>query len=132
MSGGFGKHGTSVTALRAQMREAARKNTPPAPPKKKNKAGQLEDIRDQAAERAERMSMKQHQTSLLTQLPKNSRVKALEERKPGVPFFFQVLLVLLLVGGGAVVLDPSLMAYVQPYIDQVEPHIQSLREQVGL
>jgi hypothetical protein len=132
MSGGFGKHGTSVTALRAQMREAAQKSSPPPPPKKKSKAAQLEDIRDIAAEKAERMSMKQHQTSLLTKAPKNSRVKVLEERKPGTPLVFQVVLVLLLVGGGAVVLDPSLMAYVQPYIDQLEPQIQSLREQVGL
>jgi hypothetical protein len=131
MSGGFGKHGTSVTALRAQMRDVAKSNLP-SPPKKKSKSVQLEDIRDQAAEKAERMSMKQHQTSLLTNQPRNSRVKALEERKPGVPLFFQVLLVLLLVGGGAMVLDPGLMAYVQPYIDQVEPHIRSLREQVGL
>lgn len=132
MPGGSRKHGTSVTELRAQMREASQKSSPPPPPKKKNKSAQLEDIRDLAAEKAERMSMKQHQTSLLTKAPKNSRMRNLEERKPGMPLVFQVVLVLLLVGGGAVVLDPSLMAYVQPYIDQLEPHIQSVREQVGL
>jgi hypothetical protein len=131
MSGGFGKQGTSVAALRAQMREASANSSPPPPPKK-NKATQLEDIRDQAAEKAERMSMAQHQTSLLSKPPRSSRHKAVEEKKKGVPFVFQILLVLLLVGGGALVLDPSLMAYVQPYVDQLEPHIQSLRESVGL
>ena len=131
MSGGFGKHGTSVTALRAQMRAASANSSPPPPPKK-NKSVQLEDIRDKAAEKAERLSMAQHQTSLLSKQPKNSRMKAVEEKKKGVPFVFQILLVLLLVGGGALVLDPSLMAYVQPYIDQLEPHIQSLRDSVGL
>ncbi len=130
---GFGKHGTSVTALREQMRAAAQNNAPPPPPpKKKNKSAELDDIRDQAAEKAERMSLKQHQTSLLTKSPKNSRLKALEEKKKGVPFVFQVLLVLVVVGGGALVLDPSLMAYVQPYIEQLEPHIQSLRNQIGI
>ena len=131
MSGGFGKHGRSVTALRAQMRAAPANSSPPPPPKK-NKSVQLEDIRDKAAEKAERLSMAQHQTSLLSKQPKNSRMKAVEEKKKGVPFVFQILLVLLLVGGGALVLDPSLMAYVQPYIDQLEPHIQSLRDSVGL
>jgi hypothetical protein len=131
MSTGFGKHGTSVTALRAQVRDAAQKSSPPAPPKK-NKAAQLEDIRDQAAEKAERMSMKQHQTSLLTKAPKNSRTKATQERKPGIPLVFQILLVLVLVGGGALVLDPNLMVHVQPYLDQVQPHIDTVREQLGL
>jgi hypothetical protein len=131
MSGGFGKHGTSVTALRAQMRDAAQKGSPPPPPKK-NKGAQLEDIRDQAAEKAERMSMKQHQTSLLTKAPKNSRAKAVQERKAGIPLVFQVLLVLLAVGGGALALDPNLMAHVQPYIDQIQPHIDTVREQAGL
>jgi hypothetical protein len=89
-------------------------------------------MRDKAAEKAERMSMAQHQTSLLTKQPKNSRMNAVETKKKGVPFVLQIFLVLLLVGGGAFVLDPSLMAYVQPYIDQIEPYIQSAREQVGL
>ncbi|HEY7798157.1 MAG TPA: hypothetical protein VIA80_05290 [Hyphomonadaceae bacterium] len=130
---GFGKQGTSIAELRAQVRAASRKDNPaPPPPKKRNKATELEDIRDKAAEAAERKSLAQHQTSLLSRQPKNSRVKAVEEKKPGVPFVFQILLVLLLVAGGALVLDPSLMAYVQPYIDQLEPHVQSLREQVGL
>jgi len=130
---GFGKQGTSVAALREQMRTAAQKNhPPPPPPNKKNKAADLEDIRDKAAETAERKSLAQHQTSLLSKQPKNSRIKAVEEKKSGVPFVFQLLLVVVLVGGGAVALDPSLMGYVQPYIDQLEPHIQSLREQVGL
>ena len=131
MSGGFGKQGTSVAALRAQMRAASVKSNPPAPPKK-NKAADLEDIHDKAAEKAERMSLAQHQTSLLSKEPKSVRGAAAKERKPGMPLVLQVLLVLLLVGGGAFALDPSLMAYVQPYIDQLEPHIQSLREQVGL
>ena len=131
MSGGFGKQGTSVSALRAQMRAASVKSTPPPPPKK-NKAADIEDIRDKAAEKAERMSLAQHQTSLLSKEPKNSRIRTVEEKKRGIPLVFQILLVLVLVGGGALVLDPSLMAQVQPYIDQLEPHIQSLREQVGL
>jgi hypothetical protein len=126
---GLKKQGTSVAELRAQMRAAS---ASPPPPQKKNKGAQLEDMRDKAAEAAERKSMAQHQTSLLSKQPKNSRLKAVEEKKRGVPFVFQILLVLLVVGGGALVLDPSLMAYVQPYLDQLEPHIQSLREQVGL
>ena len=130
MSGGFGKQGTSVTALRAQMRAAAANSSPPPPPKK-HKSEQLEDIHDKAAEAAERKSLAQHQTSLLSKAPRNLRLKP-EEKKRGIPLVFQILFVLLLVGGGALFLDPSLMAYVQPYIDQLEPHIQSLREQVGL
>lgn len=130
MSGGFGKQGTSVTALRAQVRAAAANSSPPPP--KKNKSEQLEDMRDKAAEAAERKSLVQHQTSLLSKAPKNSRFKPGEEKKKGIPLVFQILFVLLLVGGGALVLDPSLMAYVQPYLDQLEPHVQSLREQVGL
>jgi hypothetical protein len=128
---GFKKQGTSVAELRAQMRATAQKSNPPSPPKK-HKAQQLEDIRDQAADKAERMSLAQHQTSLLSKQPKNSRTGAVKEKKPGVPFIFQILLVLLVVGGGALALDPSLMVYVQPYIDQIEPQIQSLRAQVGL
>ena len=128
---GFEKQGTSVTALRAQMRSASAKSST-APPPKKNKSEQLEDIRDKAAEKAERMSLAQHQTSLLSREPKNSRIAAVTKKKSGVPFIFQLLLVLLVVGGGALALDPSLMAYVQPYIDQLEPQIQSLRAQVGL
>src|SRR5690349_1022056 len=129
---GFKTQGTSVAELRAQVRAASAKGASPAPPPKKNKNAQLEDLRDKAAEAAERKSMAQHQTSLLSKPPANSRMKAIEEKKPGIPFIFQILLVLLLVGGGAVALDPSLKAYVQPYIDQLEPQIQSLREQVGL
>ena len=131
MSGGFGKQGTSVAALRAQMRAASVKSSPPPPPKK-HKTADIEDIRDKAADKAERMSLAQHQTSLLSKEPKNSRIRTVETKKSGMPLVFQILLVLVLVGGGALVLDPSLMAYVQPYIDQLEPHIQSLREQVGL
>ena len=129
---GFKKPGTSVAELRAQVRAASAKAASPPPPPKKNKGAQLEDLHDKAAEAAERKSMAQHQTSLLSSQPKNSRLKAVEEKKPGVPFVFQILLVLVVVGGGALVLDPSLMAYVQPYVDQLEPQIQSLREQVGL
>ena len=129
---GFGKQGTSITALREQMRAAAQNGNPAAPPKKKNKEQELEDIHDKAAEKAERMSLAQHQTSLLSKQPQNSRLQAAKEKKRGVPLVFQVAFVLLLVGGGAVALDPSLLGYVQPYIDQLEPQIQSLRNQVGL
>jgi hypothetical protein len=129
---GFKKQGTSVAELRAQMREASARSASPPPPPKKSKGAQLEDLRDKAAEAAERKSMAQHQTSLLSKQPKNSRLKAVEGKKRGVPFIFQILLVLVVVGGGALVFDPSLMAYVQPYLDQLEPHIQSLREQAGL
>ncbi|HEX5006639.1 MAG TPA: hypothetical protein VFV70_05970, partial [Hyphomonadaceae bacterium] len=106
---GFGKQGTSVTALREQMRAVAQKNNPPPPPKKKGKGQELEDIRDKAAEAAERKSLVQHQTSLLSKQPKNSRLKAVEEKKPGIPFVVQITLVLLVVGGAAVALDPTLM-----------------------
>jgi hypothetical protein len=130
---GFGKQGTSVTALREQMRAAAQnRNPPPPPPKRSGKSADLEDIHDKAAEAAERKSLTQHQTSLLSKAPKNSRIEPAEKKKPAIPFVFQLLLVLGLVGGGAVALDPSLMGYVQPYIDQLQPQIQSLREQVGL
>jgi hypothetical protein len=108
------------------------KDNPPPPPPKKRKAVEVEDIRDKAAERAERMSMAQHQTSLLTREPKNTRANAREAPKKGMSFIVQLLAVLVVAGGVAFALDPSLMAYLQPYIDQLEPHIQSLREMVGL
>ena len=130
---GFGKQGTSVAELRAQVRAAAaQKNGSPPPPPKKNKGAQLEDLRDKAAEKAERMSMAQHQTSLLSKGPKSSRLDTMKERRAGMPLVLQVLLVVLLVCGGALALDPSLMVYVQPYIDQVEPYIASVRDSVGL
>jgi hypothetical protein len=139
MAGGFGKQGgSSVAAMRAQLQAGSGKfvrdnGNPPPPPPKKRKHVEPEDPRDRLAEKAERTSQAQHQTSLLTSEPRNSRMQTMAApKKKGIPFILQLLAVLVVAGGVAFALDPGLMAQVQPYLDMVEPQIQSLRDMVGL
>lgn len=123
------KGGTSVAALRAQMHgSVAHGAGNPAPPPKKNKTQQLDDIYDERAVKAERQAQAQHQTSLLTKMPKHDRLKPVEKKR-GAPFVLQLLLVLMVAGGVAVALDPALMAQVRAF---AEPQIDRLREMLNV
>lgn len=121
--------GNSVAALREQMRTASAKSVaiPPPPPKQKAKRETV-DARDERAERAERLALAQHQTSLLTRAPKNDRRNPTEKKK-GAPFLLQLLLVIMIAGGVAVALDPTLMAQAKAYL---EPHIFTVREMLNV
>ncbi len=121
--------GNGVAALRERMRASSGKasSVPPPPPKKRAKHETV-DARDERAERAERMALAQHQTPLLTKLPKNDRFKP-SVKKGGPSLVLQLFLVMVVAGGVAVALDPTLMAQVRSFL---EPHIDTVREMLNV
>jgi hypothetical protein len=125
MSGGSKQMG--VKDLRAQfgtaggkpVRAPAEIKAPPPRPKQKDRA-------DELAEKAEKMAMIHHQTSLLSRNPKNDRSKPPKEKKKS-GILLQLLIVVLLAGGGAYLLDPSIASNIdlQPVKDWIDVQLQS-------
>jgi len=113
--------GNSVAALRAQIQAKPVKGVklpnhkikvPPPPPKPKKQKHQAAapDKRDEAAERAERIAMQSHSTSLL----KDKKIKTLyrEDKPKGGTwsFMIQVGFVIAVCGVGAyIAADPSVL-----------------------
>jgi hypothetical protein len=130
MQRGGNSGGSSVAALHARMRGGGATESVPTPPprQKKAKSQELADVHDERAAKAERHSLAQHQTSLLSTPPKNDRLNPRKERKR-TPFLMQLFLVMLVAGGVAVALDPNLMAQAKAY---VEPHIDTVREMLNV
>ena len=122
-----GKQKMGVRDLRAQLAANSKPTrvhqpnlrAPPPRPKQKDKS-------DELAEKAEKMAMIHHQTSLLKSKPKNDRSKPYrEEKKSGI--LLQLLIVIALAGGGAYLLDPTLASNIdlQPVKDWIDVQIAS-------
>lgn len=123
---------TQIADLRAGLRAAREKpkfdKAPPSPKKPKKGAA---DFLEERAEKAERQSMQQHTTSLLTgKVTQKAYVRVGERHKPSgsiLGLMFQILFVVGLVGGVAYAFDPTLVplewnAKAYELIDQIKSH----------
>ncbi|RYG29136.1 MAG: hypothetical protein EON93_17250 [Burkholderiales bacterium] len=104
---------TQIADLRASVRSARAKpkfdKAPPIPRKPKKGPAELAAER---AEKAERQSMQQHTTSLLTGKSDNGYVRKGQRAQPQgtiLGLMFQIVFVVGAVGIGAWVLDPTLV-----------------------
>lgn len=122
---------TQIADLRASLQSAREKpkfdKAPPAP--RKPKKTQV-DHAEARAEKAERQSMQQHTTSLLTGKAGKPYVRKGERQQHGgsiVGLVFQIIFVVGLVGGVAYVIDPTLLppewsAKAVELFDQIKSH----------
>ena len=119
---------TQIADLRASVRTAREKpKFDKAPPKQKKSSV---DLIEERAEKAERQSMQQHTTSLLTGKASNQYVRKGERpQRSGsiLGLMFQILFVVGIVGIGAWVLDPTLVSpewnvTAHGVIDQIKNH----------
>ena len=100
---------------------------PPAPKKIKNTSV---DIANERAEKAERHSMQQHTTSLLTGKAGKAYVRKGERPQHSgtiLGLIFQITFVIVLVGGVAYLIDPTLMppewhAQIVDMFDRIKTH----------
>lgn len=122
---------TQIADLRASLRNVREKpkfdKPPPAPKRPKKGAA---DLAMERAEKAERQSMQQHTTSLLTGKADNRYVRKGERpqsRGTILGLMFQIIFVVGAVGIGAWILDPTLVptewnAKAYEIIDQIKNH----------
>ncbi len=122
---------TQIADLRASLRNVREKpkfDKPPPAPKRPSKGAV--DVAIERAEKAERQSMQQHQTSLLTGKADNRYVRKGERpqsRGTILGLMFQIVFVVGAVGIGAWILDPTLVppewnAKAHEVINQIKTH----------
>ena len=122
---------TQIADLRASLRNVREKpkfdKAPPAPKKARKGAA---DLATERAEKAERQSMQQHTTSLLTGKASNAYVRKgdrPQSRGTILGLMFQIVFVVAAIGIGAWILDPTLVppewnARVHDIIGQIKNH----------
>ncbi len=104
--GGTGQK-TRIADLRAQMKSGPANLDKPPKPRKPVKR----ESEEERAQKAERLAMAQHKTSLLAGGNSKKAYKRpgeREDRKSG-GLFFQLVLVMVVAGGVAIALDPSVV-----------------------